>query len=217
MRCADRAAKLRERIDEANYRYHVLDEPTITDAQYDALMRELEALEHDHPELRTDDSPTLRVGAKPLREFAQVTHAKPMLSLANAFSEQEVRDFVGRIVAATGDDEPVFSTEPKLDGLAISLRYEDGVFVRGATRGDGATGEDVTANLQDDQGHSAAPARQGARAAGGARRGLHAARGFRGIQQRRPAPAATSRWPIRATAPPDPCASSIPGSPRRGP
>ncbi|MBP8081190.1 MAG: NAD-dependent DNA ligase LigA, partial [Arenimonas sp.] len=112
------------------------------------LMRELEELEESHPELRTIDSPTLRIGAKPLREFAQVTHAKPMLSLANAFSEQEVRDFVGRIVAATGDEEPVFSTEPKLDGLAISLRYENGVFVRGATRGDGATGEDVTANLR---------------------------------------------------------------------
>ena len=145
---AERAARLRERIEEANYRYHVLDEPTITDAQYDGLMRELEQLEESHPELRTIDSPTLRIGAKPLREFAQVTHAKPMLSLANAFSEQEVRDFVGRIVAATGDDEPAFSTEPKLDGLAISLRYEDGVFVRGATRGDGATGEDVTANLR---------------------------------------------------------------------
>jgi DNA ligase (NAD+) len=145
---AERAARLRERIEDANYRYHVLDEPTITDAQYDALMRELEELEASHPELRSADSPTLRVGAKPLREFAQVRHAKPMLSLANAFSEQEVRDFVGRIVAATGDAEPVFSTEPKLDGLAISLRYEDGVFVRGATRGDGATGEDVSANLR---------------------------------------------------------------------
>ena len=145
---AERAAWLRERIEDANYRYYVLDEPSITDAQYDALLRELEALEQTHPELRTADSPTLRVGAAPLRDFAQVQHAKPMLSLANAFSEQEVRDFVGRIVAATGDEQPMFSTEPKLDGLAISLRYEDGVFVRGATRGDGATGEDVSVNLR---------------------------------------------------------------------
>jgi DNA ligase (NAD+) len=145
---AQRVAQLRKLIDEANTRYHVLDEPTIPDAQYDALLRELEALEEAHPELRSDDSPTLRVGAKAQGVFAQVTHAKPMLSLANAFSEQEVRDFVGRITASTGDAEPVFSTEPKLDGLAISLRYEKGVFVRGATRGDGATGEDVTANLR---------------------------------------------------------------------
>ena len=145
---AERAARLREQIDEANTRYHQLDEPSITDAQYDALLRELEALEQAHPELQTDDSPTLRIGAKAQGVFAQVQHAKPMLSLSNAFSEQEVRDFVGRIIAATGDAEPVFSTEPKLDGLAISLRYEDGVFVRGATRGDGATGEDVTANLR---------------------------------------------------------------------
>ena len=145
---AERAAQLRELIDDANYRYHVLDEPTITDAQYDALMRELETLEAGDPRLRSADSPTLRVGAKAAGEFPPVRHAKPMLSLSNAFSEQEVRDFVGRIVAATGEESPVFSTEPKLDGLAISLSYEQGVFVRGATRGDGTTGEDVTANLR---------------------------------------------------------------------
>ena len=145
---AQRAAKLREQIDEANHRYHVLDAPAITDAEYDALMRELEALEAAHPELRGPDSPTQRVGASARGEFAPVVHAKPMLSLANAFDEQEVREFVARIVDQTGDAEPAFSVEPKLDGLAISLRYEDGVFVRGATRGDGATGEDVTANLR---------------------------------------------------------------------
>lgn len=143
-----RAAKLREQIDEANHRYHVLDAPVLTDAEYDALLRELEALEESQPELRTADSPTQRVGAAARGEFAPVQHAKPMLSLANAFSEQEVRDFVARIAAATGDAEPEFSVEPKLDGLAISLRYEDGLFVRGATRGDGATGEDVSANLR---------------------------------------------------------------------
>lgn len=145
---ANRAARLRELIDAANYRYHVLDDPTIADVQYDALMRELEQIEHAHPELRGVDSPTLRVGAKAQGEFAPVHHAKPMLSLANAFSEQEVREFVARISASLGEPAPSFSIEPKLDGLAISLRYEDGVFVRGATRGDGATGEDVTANLR---------------------------------------------------------------------
>jgi DNA ligase (NAD+) len=145
---AQRAAKLREQIDDANHRYHVLDAPVLTDAEYDALLRELEALEEAHPELRTADSPTQRVGAAARGEFAPVVHAKPMLSLANAFSEQEVRDFVARITAGTGDESPEFSVEPKLDGLAISLRYEDGLFVRGATRGDGATGEDVSANLR---------------------------------------------------------------------
>jgi DNA ligase (NAD+) len=145
---AARAQALREAIEQANHRYHVLDEPTLTDAQYDALVRELEAIEAADPALRTADSPTLRVGARASGEFPPVVHARPMLSLNNAFSEQEVRDFVARIVAATGDAEPAFSTEPKLDGLAISLRYDDGVFVRGATRGDGATGEDVSANLR---------------------------------------------------------------------
>ena len=145
---AKRADRLRELIDEANHRYHVLDDPTIADIQYDALMRELEQIEHAHPELRSPDSPTLRVGAKARGEFAPVHHAKPMLSLANAFSGQEVQDFVARISASLGEPVPAFSVEPKLDGLAISLRYEDGVFVRGATRGDGATGEDVTDNLR---------------------------------------------------------------------
>jgi DNA ligase (NAD+) len=145
---AQRAAKLREQIDDANHRYHVLDEPAITDADYDALMRELEALEDAHPELRTPDSPSQRVGAAARGDFAQVVHAKPMLSLANAFGADEVRDFVQRIVVATGDAEPEFSVEPKLDGLAISLRYEHGMFVRGATRGDGSVGEDVSANLR---------------------------------------------------------------------
>lgn len=145
---ANRAAQLRELIDDANYRYHVLDDPAIADAQYDAIMRELEAIEHDHPQLRSPDSPTLRVGARAQGDFSPVHHAKPMLSLANAFSELEVREFVGRISASLGDAAPIFSTEPKLDGLAISLRYEHGLFVRGATRGDGRTGEDVSANLR---------------------------------------------------------------------
>src|SRR5689334_12853109 len=144
----ERAQALRSQLADANYRYHVLDEPTITDAEYDRLMRELEALEAEHPELRTPDSPTQRVGAAPSREFAEVRHGIPMLSLANAFSEEEVGDFVRRIRERLGDNNLEFSVEPKFDGLAISLRYENGILVRGATRGDGETGEDVTANLR---------------------------------------------------------------------
>ncbi|WP_374013830.1 NAD-dependent DNA ligase LigA [Pseudoxanthomonas koreensis] len=155
---AARAAALRARIEDANHRYHQLDAPDITDAQYDALVRELEALEAAHPHLAVADSPTRKVGAAPAGRFAPVVHAVPMLSLGNAFSDPEappgedpdkdVRDFVRRIRDRLDLDEPVFCAEPKLDGLAISLRYEDGVFVQGATRGDGATGEDVTANLR---------------------------------------------------------------------
>ena len=145
---AQRAAELRVKIDEANYRYHVLAEPTITDAEYDRLMRELEALESQHPELQTPDSPTQRVGAAPSNAFAEVRHEVPMLSLANAFTDQEVRDFGRRIENRLHSATLEFSVEPKFDGLAISLRYENGVFVRGATRGDGETGEDVTANLR---------------------------------------------------------------------
>ena len=145
---ADRIAELRSRIDDANHRYYVLDDPDLPDAEYDRLLRELETLEQAHPSLRDPNSPTARVGGLPSGKFAPVVHAIPMLSLANAFSDEEVADFVARIERETGDADPVFSTEPKLDGLAISLRYENGQFVRGATRGDGATGEDVTANLR---------------------------------------------------------------------
>ncbi|QNP42025.1 NAD-dependent DNA ligase LigA [Lysobacter terrestris] len=139
---------MRQQIEDANYRYHVLDDPTIPDIEYDRLLRELEALEAAHPELASADSPTQRVGDLPSGKFAEVRHAVPMLSLANAFSAEEIHEFVARIGKETGDFEPMFSAEPKLDGLAISLRYEGGAFVRGATRGDGATGEDVTANLR---------------------------------------------------------------------
>ena len=145
---AARAAELRRRIEEANYRYHVLDEPEIADIEYDRMLRELQDIEAAHPELATPDSPTQRVGAAPQGSFAPVRHTVPMLSLANAFSEEEVRDFVRRIEQRLDRSEPVFSVEPKFDGLAISLRYEHGVLVRGATRGDGTTGEDVTANLR---------------------------------------------------------------------
>jgi len=151
------AAELRDTIERANYRYHVLDDPDITDAEYDRAMRALEALEQAHPELATPDSPTRRVGARAQGGFAEVRHVIPMLSLNNAFEQEgdgdrerfrEVAEFERRIEQTLDRRNPVFSVEPKLDGLAISLRYEDGVFMQGATRGDGETGEDVTANLR---------------------------------------------------------------------
>ncbi len=145
---AARAAALRRELQRHLHRYHVLDAPSISDAEYDRLLRELEALEAGHPELITPDSPTQRVGAAPSKRFAEVRHALPMLSLNNAFSAAEVQDFVRRIVESAGTAEPEFSVEPKFDGLAVSLRYENGLLVRGATRGDGTTGEDVTANLR---------------------------------------------------------------------
>ena len=155
---AARIEALREQIREHNHRYHVLDAPVIPDVEYDRLLRELEALEAQHPQLASDDSPTRQVGARGRSGFAQVTHALPMLSLNNAFDDcdavddagrfREIAEFVRRIVATTGDAQPQFSVEPKLDGLAISLRYEEGRFVQGATRGDGETGEDVSANLR---------------------------------------------------------------------
>ncbi|TQM12455.1 DNA ligase (NAD+) [Pseudoxanthomonas sp. 3HH-4] len=143
-----RIADLRRQLEDANHRYHVLDEPNIPDAEYDRLLRELDELEAAHPELVTADSPTQRVGNAPAGKFAEVRHAIPMLSLGNAFSDEEVDDFVRRIADRLKRPTLLFSAEPKLDGLAISLRYENGVFVQGATRGDGATGEDVTLNLR---------------------------------------------------------------------
>ncbi|CAE6750657.1 NAD-dependent DNA ligase LigA [Xanthomonas arboricola] len=145
---AQRIDALRHRIEDANYRYHVLDEPQMADVDYDRLMRELEALEAAHPELASADSPTQRVGHLAASRFAEVRHALPMLSLGNAFSDEEVIEFVRRISERLEVKQPLFSAEPKLDGLAISLRYESGEFVQGATRGDGATGEDVSANLR---------------------------------------------------------------------
>src|SRR5579875_295910 len=147
---AQQAEALRDAIADANYRYYVLDDPDIPDAEYDGLMRELEELETAHPELATPDSPTRRVGARASAGFAEVRHALPMLSLSNAFTDEEAAAFVRRIAQTLGraESDLVFSAEPKLDGLAISLRYEAGAFVQGATRGDGAVGEDVTANLR---------------------------------------------------------------------
>jgi DNA ligase (NAD+) len=143
-----RAAEIRRLIEHHNYRYYVLDDPEVSDARYDALMRELREIEAANPELVVDDSPTQRVGATPSREFAQVVHSVPMLSLENAFSEQDVLDFDGRVRGRLDVEQVEYSAEPKIDGLAISLRYEHGRLVQAATRGDGATGEDVTANVR---------------------------------------------------------------------
>ena len=152
-----RAAELRAALEDANHRYYVLDAPTIDDAQYDALLRELEELEAAHPELRTADSPTQRVGATPSAGFAEVRHAVPMLSLGNAFGADELREFDARVRRGLGltDADPGvrYVCELKIDGLAVSLRYEGRTFVRGATRGDGYTGEDVTANLRTVRGN----------------------------------------------------------------
>ncbi len=143
-----RADELRKLIAAADHAYYQLDAPTVPDAEYDRWMLELRALEAAEPELITADSPTQRVAGRASSTFLEVQHAVPMLSLNNAFSEAEVADFVRRIAEGIGGAEPDFSVEPKIDGLAITLRYEDGLLVQGATRGDGATGEDVIANLR---------------------------------------------------------------------
>ncbi len=145
---AARADVLRRQIEDAGKAYHERDEQLIPDVEYDLLVRELEAIEQAHPELAAADSPTRQVGGKVSSRFAEVRHAVPMLSLGNAFSDEEVQDFVRRIGERLRRSTLHFSAEPKLDGLAISLRYENGRFVQGATRGDGATGEDVSANLR---------------------------------------------------------------------
>jgi len=139
---------LREQIQLHNYRYYVLDDPQIPDAGYDRLLRELQTLEQAHPELITDDSPTRRVGAEPLRGFGEVRHEVPMLSLDNAFDDDELGEFDRRVRERLDMESVDYVAEPKLDGLAVSLLYEDGVLKRGATRGDGSTGEDITLNVR---------------------------------------------------------------------
>src|SRR5271154_2493033 len=148
-KAAKRVAGLKETLERYNYRYHALDDPEVPDAEYDRLMLELRTLETQHPGLLTPDSPTQRVGAAPVAAFGAVKHRLPMLSLDNAFSDDDVRDFDRRIRERLGREAPGhYSAGPKLDGLAISARYENGVFVQGATRGDGETGEDITSNLK---------------------------------------------------------------------
>jgi DNA ligase (NAD+) len=145
---ATRAAELRRAIEHHNYLYYVLDQPEIGDAQFDRLFRELQELEQRYPALVTPDSPTQRVGAKAQGEFSAVAHALPMLSLSNAFSQEEVAAFDRRVRETFGRDEVEYAAEPKFDGLAIGITYENGLLSTGATRGDGYTGEDVTANLR---------------------------------------------------------------------
>ncbi|MCX7891734.1 MAG: NAD-dependent DNA ligase LigA [Burkholderiales bacterium] len=144
----ERAARLRAAIEEANYRYYVLDQPTISDAEFDRLFRELQELEAAHPELATPDSPTQRVGGAPAPEFRTVRHRVPMLSLNNAFADEEVEAFDRRVREALEVREVEYEVEPKFDGLAINLVFEKGRFAAGTTRGDGYEGEDVTANLR---------------------------------------------------------------------
>ncbi len=145
----ERIKRLREEINYHNYRYYVLDSPVISDEEFDALMNELRDLEERYPETITPDSPTQRVGAPPSEKFNTVRHRVPMLSLDDAFSEREVLDFDERIKRFLGTDSEIeYSLEPKMDGLAVELIYENGVLVQGSTRGDGYTGEDVTANLR---------------------------------------------------------------------
>jgi DNA ligase (NAD+) len=141
-----RAAELRELLNRYGYEYYVLDRPSVPDAEYDRLMQELIAIEEQYPELKTSDSPTQRIGGPPLEAFRKVTHRVPMMSLANAFNEGDLRDFDRRVRQEVG--ETAYVCELKIDGLAVSVRYEDGYFVQGATRGDGTTGEDITENLK---------------------------------------------------------------------
>ena len=142
----ERARQLRDILTEANYRYYVLDDPTMADYEYDQLLRELETLESAHPELVTPDSPTQRVGGQAVSQFEKVTHAVPLMSLQDVFSMEELNEFLNKILSEQAD--ATFSVEPKIDGLSVALEYENGVFVRGATRGDGVVGEDVTENLK---------------------------------------------------------------------
>lgn len=146
---AEQAFVLRKELSEHGYRYYVLDDPSVPDAEYDRLYRQLEQLENEHNELITMDSPTQRVGGKPLDQFDSVTHQLPMLSLSNAFNVEEIKAFDQRLKKRLlRDDAIVFTCEPKLDGLAVSLLYENGFLVQAATRGDGATGEDITQNVK---------------------------------------------------------------------
>ncbi|UFT99924.1 NAD-dependent DNA ligase LigA [Radiobacillus kanasensis] len=143
----EKLAALRDELNQYNYEYHVLDRPSVSDYEYDVKMRELKDIEAQFPELITADSPSQRVGGEPLESFQKVNHAIPMLSLGNAFNEQDLRDFDRRVRDGIGE-EPTYVCELKIDGLAVSLLYENGQFVRGATRGDGTTGEEITNNLK---------------------------------------------------------------------
>src|ERR671914_990028 len=151
---AARAATLRERLDAAAHEYYVLDRPSISDAEYDRMLRELQELEAAYPWLRTPDSPTQRVGAEPATQLAKHRHIVPMLSLGNAFNDDELAAWEERLVRLVGDDarRAGYTAELKIDGAAVSLTYESGVLVRGATRGNGVIGEGGTAELRPNPG-----------------------------------------------------------------
>ena len=181
--------RLRELINRHNYRYHVLDDPEVSDAEYDALMRKLEALEREHPELITPESPTQRVGAAPSEKFPVVVHRRPMLSLSNAMDAAEMREFDNRIKRMLKSDADIeYVAEVKLDGLAVELVYQDGHLIGGSTRGDGVNGEGITPESTDHQEYPAAPDASGARrdavAVGSPRRSDHSAQGLRAAQRR---------------------------------
>ena len=146
MEARQRIEQLTDILNDANYRYYVMDDPVMQDFEYDHLLRELEDLEKAHPELAKTDSPTQRVGGEALTKFEKVTHAVPLMSLQDVFSREELREFIDKIIEK--HPETAFTVEPKIDGLSVALEYENGVFVRGATRGDGTVGEDVTLNLK---------------------------------------------------------------------
>src|SRR6476661_2975855 len=144
----DQIDSLRDQIRHHEYRYYVLDDPEVSDAEFDRLMNQLKKLEAEHPELVTPDSPTQRVGGKPREGFVKVAHSVPMLSLDNAYSEEELRNWERRVHDLSGRKDVEFVCELKLDGMSLALRYENGKLVRGITRGDGGTGEDVTSNVR---------------------------------------------------------------------
>src|SRR5512142_3058070 len=151
MSAAARAVELRAQLRAADHAYYVLDQPILSDAEYDRLMRELQALEAEHPELRTSDSPTQRVGGAPSERFVRVVHREPMLSLGNVTTDEELSELderVHRLLGLAEGAAVIWVAEPKLDGLAVELVYEGGRLVSGSTRGDGVNGEDVTANLR---------------------------------------------------------------------
>ncbi len=149
MSIPDKIQKLRADLNKHNYRYYVLDEPVVSDAEYDRMLRELQELEDAHPDLKTVDSPTQRVGAPPLEAFGTIEHRIPMQSLANAMATDEILAFHERLIRRLGEEQDIeYVAEPKLDGLAVELVYEHGLFVNGSTRGDGTTGENITQNLK---------------------------------------------------------------------
>jgi DNA ligase (NAD+) len=146
---AARYEELKQQINFHNYRYHVLDDPVISDAEFDRLLKELREVEAEHPAWVTPDSPTQRAGATPSERFVKVRHPRPIMSLANAFGAEDARAWVERISRVDDRVERAqFTVEPKIDGLSVVLHYENGTFVRGATRGDGEIGEDITPNLR---------------------------------------------------------------------